>query len=265
MCPSCPLGARARLCACPLVARVSFGRHFRCSHFGGKNTREERIFCRDLASRAQISCAEGQTGDEHIRNTKESATRTTTTQRNRASLSLNIYRTMMRSALNASSPLGNNVLRIQCASSSSSSSFKDESASSSSAKNHHHHHRRFAPERTKGGKKSVIVQPNVASISSSSSSLSNTYLVSAAMVVAGVTGTAVAIASLNRAGSNTKSSGRRTSTTKAHDKRREHFVRKCAPETRRGERKRVENIQRRDEGKLLPKLPRSRSRGRARV
>ena len=137
MCPSCPLGARARLCACPLGARVSFGRHFRCSHFGGKNTREERIFCRDLASRAQISCAEGQTGDEHIRNTKESATRTTTTQRNRASLSLNIYRTMMRSALNASSPLGNNVLRIQCASSSSSSSFKDESASSSSAKNHH--------------------------------------------------------------------------------------------------------------------------------
>ena len=38
------------------------------------------------------------------------------------------------------------------------------------------------------------------------------------MVVVGVTGTAVAIASLNRAGSNNKSSGRRTSTRKAQTK-----------------------------------------------
>ena len=119
----------------------------------------------------------------------------------------------MRSALNASS-LGNNV-RIQC---SSSSSLGDESASSSSSAKNHHHHHRLAPKTTKGGKKNIIVQPNVASISSSSSSLSNTNLVSAAMVVAGVTGTAVAIASLNRAGSNTKSSGRRTSMTKATTK-----------------------------------------------
>jgi len=153
MCPSCPLGARARLCACPLVARVSFFSTFSVFTFWRKkHSRRKNFLSRSRVARSNF-CAEGQTGDEHIRNTKESATRTTTTQRNRASLSLNIYRTMMRSALNASSPLGNNVLRIQCASSSSSSSFKDESASSSSAKNHHHHHRRFAPERTKGGKK----------------------------------------------------------------------------------------------------------------
>ena len=123
----------------------------------------------------------------------------------------NTKRREMRSALNASSPLG-----IQCASSSSSSSFKDESASSSSAKKSSSSSFR-TPERNKRRKK-IIVQPNVASISSSSSSLNNTNLVSAAMVVVGLTGTAVAIASLNRAGSNNKSSGRRTSTTKATTK-----------------------------------------------
>ena len=58
-------------------------------------------------------------------------------------------RDAMRSALNASSSLGNNV-SVQCG---ASSSFKDESASSSSSAKNHHHHHRLAPKTTKGGKK----------------------------------------------------------------------------------------------------------------